>query len=68
MFTGLVTPRIGPPEAGRRAVFSEFTNSGYWLPAYEAQNKAMDKHMIKYGLQAEDWRPGLFKQIRDSQK
>jgi ribonuclease Z len=61
--------RQGPPEqAGRRPVFSEFSNAGYWLPAYEAQNAAMDEHMAKYNLQDQDWRPGLFKQIRDAQK
>ena len=61
--------RQGPPErAGRRPVFSDFSNTGYWLPAYEAQNEAMDKHMEKYNLQDQDWRPGLFKQIRDAQK
>lgn len=31
-------PRQGPPETGRRPVFSDFTNAGYWLDAYEAQN------------------------------
>ena len=61
--------RQGPPErAGRRQVFSDFSNAGYWLPAYEAQNEAMDKHMEKYNLQDQDWRPGLFKQVRDAQK
>jgi hypothetical protein len=40
-------------------VFSEFTDSGYWLPAYEAQDRAMDAYMEKYGLEDQDWRPGM---------
>ncbi len=58
----------GPPEQGRRPVFSQFTNSGYWLPAYEAQNDAMDKHMEQYNLQDVDWRPGLMKMMKEAQK
>jgi ribonuclease Z len=61
--------RQGPPQQeGRRPVFSKFSDSGYWLPAYEAQERAMDEHMNKYKLQDQDWRPGLYKQIRDAQK
>jgi hypothetical protein len=52
----------------RRPVFSDFTNAGYWLPACKAQNKAMDKHMEKYNLQKEDWRPGMFKMMEKGQK
>ena len=62
------TARQGPPERGRRPVFSDFTNAGYWLPAYEAQNDAMDKHMEKYNLQDQDWRPGMMKMMEGSQK
>ena len=40
-------------------MFSDFTNAGYWLPAYEAQNDAMDRHMKKYGLEDQDWRPAM---------
>ena len=52
----------------RRAVFSNFANAGYWLPAYEAQNEAMDRHMKKYGLEKQDWRPGMMKMIKGTQK
>jgi ribonuclease Z len=62
------TARQGGPEKGRRPVFSDFTNAGYWLPAYEAQNDAMDKHMEKYNLQDQDWRPGMMKMIEEAQK
>ncbi len=61
--------RQGPPEQeGRRPVFSKFTNSGYWMPGYKAQEKAMDQHMEKYNLQDQDWRPGMYKQMRGAQK
>jgi ribonuclease Z len=53
------TAKQGLQEKGRRPVFSEFTNAGYWLPAYEAQDRAMDEYMEKYGLQDQDWRPGM---------
>ena len=56
------TARQQPPEKGRRPVFSEFTNAGYWLPAYEAQDAAMDRHMEKYNLQDQDWRKEMMKQ------
>ena len=62
------TARQAPPEKGRRPVFSDFTNSGYWKPAYEAQNDAMDEHMERFNLQDEDWRPGMMKMMKQSQK
>ena len=59
----------GPPEQkNRRPVLSKFSNSGYWLTAYQAQEKALDQHMEKYNLQQQDWRPGLYKMMRDAQK
>jgi ribonuclease Z len=60
--------RQAGPETGRRAVFSDFTNAGYWLPAYDAQNEAMDRHMKKYGLENEDWRPGMMDDIKKAQE
>ncbi len=61
--------RQAPPQQKKgRAVFSDFTNAGYWLPAYEAQNDAMDIYMKKYGLEDQDWRPGLMKQIEQANK
>jgi len=62
------TAMQGPPVEGRRPVFSDFTNSGYWAPAYEAQDEAMDEHMEKYGLEEEDWRPEMKKMIKGGQK
>ena len=53
---------------GRRAVFSDFTNAGYWKPAYKAQNEAMDRHMKKFNLQDQDWRPGMMKMMKAQEK
>ena len=59
----------GPPEQeGRRPVFSQFSNSGFWMPAYKAQEEAMDEHMNKYNLQDEDWRPEMYKMIEEMGK
>ena len=60
--------RQQPPEQGRRPVFSDFTNRGYWAPAYEAQNDAMDEHMEKYNLQDQDWRPRMMQMMKGGQK
>lgn len=61
------TPQ-GPPETeGLRPVFSDYINSGYWKPAYEAQDKAMDKHMKKYKLEDQDWRPGMYEMMDANQ-
>jgi hypothetical protein len=30
--------------------------------------ETMDKHMEKYNLQDQDWRPGMMKQIEEAQK
>jgi ribonuclease Z len=62
------TARQGPPEKGRRPVFSDFTNAGYWLPAYQAQDEAMDRHMEQYNLEDQDWRPGMKKMMREAEK
>jgi ribonuclease Z len=61
--------RQGPPQReGLRPVFSDFSNSGYWKPAYKAQDKAMDKYMKKYKLEDQDWRPGMYKMMEGGQK
>ncbi|RLA45841.1 MAG: hypothetical protein DRR06_06395 [Gammaproteobacteria bacterium] len=56
-------PQGPPQQKGLRPVFSDFSNSGYWQPAYKAQDKAMDKYMKKYKLEDQDWRPGMYKMM-----
>ena len=62
------TRQGSPSQKGLRPVFSDFSNSGYWEPAYKAQDKAMDKHMKKYKLEDQDWRPGMYKMMEGGQK
>jgi ribonuclease Z len=58
------TPQPGQVEA-QRPVFSDYINSGYWLPAYEAQDPAMDRYKEEYNVER-DWRPGLKKMMQDA--
>jgi ribonuclease Z len=60
------TRQPGQVEA-QRPVFSDFINSGYWVPAYEAQNDAMDRYKKEYGVER-DWRPGLMKMIEQAKE
>ena len=36
---------------------SDFIKGGEWGPGFNAQNKMLDAHRDKYGLQEQDWRP-----------
>ena len=60
--------RQGGPEGDRRPVFSDFTNSGYWQPAYQAQDRALDEYMRKHKLEKQDWRPDMKKLIEGGQE
>jgi len=35
---------------------SDFIKGGEWGPGFNAQNKLLDAHRDKYGLQDQDWR------------
>lgn len=50
------TTRQPPPEKGRPDPMSDFIKSGEWGPAFNAQNKMLDKFAEKYNLQDQDWR------------
>ena len=50
------TAKHPPPEKGRPSPMSDFIKSGEWGPAFNAQNKVLDKHAEKYNLQEMDWR------------
>jgi ribonuclease Z len=49
--------RQPPPEPGRPDPMSDFIKAGEWGPAFNAQNKMLDEHMKKFGLEDQDWRP-----------
>lgn len=57
-----------PPEKGRPNPMSDEMEAGRWLPAFRAQDPSLDRHMEKYGLQDQDWRPGMYEQIEALQK
>ena len=50
------TTRQPPPEAGRPDVMSDFIKSGEWGPGFNAQNRMLDAHAKKFGLENQDWR------------
>jgi ribonuclease Z len=49
--------RQPPPEKGRPDPMTDFIKDGEWGPGFNAQNKMLDEHAKKYGLQDQDWRP-----------
>ncbi len=49
--------RQPPPEKGRPSPMSDFIANGEWGPGFNAQNEMLDKHMKKFNLQDQDWRP-----------
>ena len=51
------TTRQPPPEAGRPDVMSDFIKSGEWGPGFNAQNRMLDAHAKKFGIENQDWRP-----------
>lgn len=57
-----------PPEKGRPNPMSDAMEAGRWLPAFRAQDQSLDRHMNKYGLQDQDWRPGMYEQIEALQQ
>jgi len=50
------TTRQPPPEAGRPDVMSDFIKAGEWGPGFNAQNRMLDAHAKKFGLENQDWR------------
>ena len=54
-----------PPERGRPSPISDYIEMGRWVPAFEAQDEMLDRHMEKHELQKMDWRPGMYKKLED---
>lgn len=52
------------PKDQKQPVFSRQIQSGGWLPAYEAQDPALDEFMKKYNLEKQDWRPQMNKMLK----
>ena len=46
-----------PPDKSYADPMSDFIKQGEWGPGFNAQNKMLDEHSEKYGLEDQDWRP-----------
>ncbi len=61
------TRQPGQDTGSRRPVFSDFINAGYWVPAYQAQNPALDRYKEEYQVER-DWRPGMMQMIEQAKE
>ncbi len=52
-----------PPVKGLPNPMSDTMEAGRWLPAFRAQDPSLDRHMERYGLEEQDWRPAMYEQI-----
>jgi hypothetical protein len=43
---------------------SKAMEAGRWEPAFRAQDKMLDKHMKKFNLEKQDWRPKMYKELK----
>ena len=60
------TARQPPPEKGRPNPMSKAINDGRWRPGFEAQDDMLDQFMEENDLQKMDWRPEMYRQMKDS--
>ncbi|GAB3529738.1 guanitoxin biosynthesis MBL fold metallo-hydrolase GntH [Photobacterium alginatilyticum] len=52
-----------PPEKGRPNPSSEWIENGRWLDGFKAQDAMLDDYMKEYGLEKQDWRPAMYKEL-----
>ena len=52
-----------PPVRGQPSPISDYIEMGRWVPAFEAQDEMLDRHMEEYKLQDMDWRPNMYKKL-----
>ncbi len=57
------TARQGPPTKGLPNPMSDDINAARWVEGFKAQDRMLDAHMEKYGLQDQDWRPRMYEQL-----
>ena len=60
------TARQPPPEKGRPNPMSKAINDGRWRPGFEAQDDMLDQFMEENDLRKMDWRPEMYRQMKDS--
>jgi ribonuclease Z len=61
------TARQPAPEKGRPNPTSDFIEQGRWVEGFRAQDPALDRHMKKYGLENQDWRPAMYRALEESE-
>jgi hypothetical protein len=44
---------------------TEYIEKGRWLPGFKAQDPMLDKYMKKYNLEEQDWRPEMYKNLKE---
>ncbi len=57
------TARQSPPVKGQPNPTTKFIDQDRWVEGFKAQDKMLDKHMKKYNLQDQDWRPAMYKEL-----
>lgn len=57
------TARQAPPEKGRPNPMSKEIEDGRWVEGFKAQDPMLDRHMKKYNLEKQDWRPAMYKEL-----
>jgi ribonuclease Z len=59
------TAKQPPPQKGQPNPSSEYIEKGRWLPGFKAQDEMLDRHMKKYNLEEQDWRPEMYKKLKE---
>jgi ribonuclease Z len=59
------TARQPPPQKGQPNPSTEYIEKGRWLPGFNAQDPMLDKFMKKYNLEEQDWRPEMYKKLKE---
>lgn len=55
-----------PPDKSRKNPMSVEIDSLRWVPGFEAQDAMLDAHMKTYGLESQDWRPKMYKMLKEN--
>ena len=59
------TARQSPPQKGQPNPSTEYIEMGRWIPGFKAQDEMLDRHMKKYNLEEQDWRPEMYKKLEE---
>jgi ribonuclease Z len=59
------TAKQPPPQRGQPNPSTDYIEKGRWLPGFKAQDPMLDKFMKKYDLKEQDWRPEMYKKLKE---